>query len=94
MYLEIISPEAILYQGEVKSISFPGSYGDFQVLDNHAPIVSTLKKGQVKIQGKLSIDQEVKSYFNFSDKETGLLIAYNRLIDNNFIMGINFKPIF
>ena len=69
MYLEIISPEAILYQGEVKSISFPGSYGDFQVLDNHAPIVSTLKKGQVKIQGKLSIDQEVKSYFNFSDKD-------------------------
>ena len=44
MYLEIISPGAILYKGEVKSIFFPGSYGDFQVLDNHAPIVSTLKK--------------------------------------------------
>ena len=64
MYLEIISPEAILYQGEVKSISFPGSYGDFQVLDNHAPIVSTLKKGKVKIQGKMSINKEVKKYFN------------------------------
>ena len=58
MYLEIISPGAILYKGEVKSISFPGSYGDFQVLDNHAPIVSTLKKGKVIIQGKLTIDKE------------------------------------
>ena len=72
MYLEIISPEAILYQAEVKSISFPGSYGDFQVLDNHAPIVSTLKKGQVKIQGKMTINKEVKKYFNISDKETFL----------------------
>ena len=72
MYLEIISPEAILYQGEVKSISFPGSYGDFQVLDNHGPIVSTLKKGKVKIQGKMSINKEVKKYFNVSDKETFL----------------------
>ena len=72
MYLEIISPEAILYQGEVKSISFPGSYGDFQVLDNHAPIVSTLKKVQVKIQGKMTNNKEVKKYFNISDKETFL----------------------
>ena len=71
MYLEIISPGAILYKGEVKSISFPGSYGDFQVLDNHAPIVS---KGKVIIQGKLTIDKEVKSYFDISDKETSLEI--------------------
>ena len=70
MYLEIISPEAILYQGEVKSISFPGSYGDFQVLDNHAPIVSTLK-GKLRSR-KMSINKEVKKYFNVSDKETFL----------------------
>ena len=39
-------------------------------------------------------DIDYTQIYNFSDKETGLLIAYNRLIDNNFIMGINFKPIF
>ena len=39
-------------------------------------------------------DIDYTQIYNFADKETGLLIAYNRLIDNNFIMGINFKPIF
>ena len=48
MYLEIISPEKTLFKGEVESVLFPGTYGDFQVLNNHAPIVSTLTKGKVK----------------------------------------------
>ena len=52
MYLEIISPEKTLFKGEVESILFPGTYGDFQVLNNHAPIVSTLTKGKVKIDLK------------------------------------------
>ena len=39
-------------------------------------------------------DIDYTQIYNFTDKETGLLIAYNRLIDDNFIMGINFKPIF
>ena len=49
MYLEIITPEQTLFKGDVDSVLFPGSLGDFQVLNNHAPIVSTLKKGEVKI---------------------------------------------
>ena len=47
MYLEIITPEQTLFKGDVESILFPGSHGDFQVLNDHAPIVSTLTKGQV-----------------------------------------------
>ena len=39
MYLEIISPEATIYSGEVLSISVPGEIGSFQMLSNHAPIV-------------------------------------------------------
>ena len=39
MYLEIISPEAVLFRGEVTSVSVPGLNGYFQMLDNHAPIV-------------------------------------------------------
>ena len=42
MYLEIISPEAKLFEGEITSIILPGSAGSFQLLNNHAPIVSTL----------------------------------------------------
>ena len=72
MNLEIITPVQTLFKGEVDSVLFPGSLGDFQVLNNHAPIVSTLKKGKVKIQGKMSINKEVKKYFNVSDKETFL----------------------
>ena len=44
MYLEIVSPEANSFSGEVDSVKVPGSAGDFQMLNNHAPIVSTLKK--------------------------------------------------
>jgi len=66
MYLEIISPEKTLFKGEVESILFPGTYGDFQVLNNHAPIVSTLTRGKVKIIGKISVEQGDKDKFEFT----------------------------
>lgn len=50
MLLEIISPEKKLFSGEAGSVTVPGSSGMFQVLDNHAPIISTLKKGVVKVE--------------------------------------------
>jgi F-type H+-transporting ATPase subunit epsilon len=49
MFLEIVTPEAILFSSEVDSIFVPGIHGDFQMLNNHAPIVSVLKEGTVKI---------------------------------------------
>lgn len=45
--LTILSPEKELFDGEVKMITLPGTAGSFSVLPNHAPIVSTLKKGAV-----------------------------------------------
>ena len=45
MYLEIVTPEAVLFSGEVTSVALPGIDGEFQMLDNHAPIVSLLGKG-------------------------------------------------
>ena len=83
MYLEIISPEKTLFKGEVKSILFPGTYGDFQVLNNHAPIVSTLTKGKVKIIGKISIEEGVKDKFEYTDKETILDIESGTVEMNN-----------
>ncbi len=52
MVLEIISPEAVLLSGAVTSVSVPGIKGEFQMLNNHAPIVSALGKGNVKINAK------------------------------------------
>lgn len=49
MYLEIISPGKKLFSGEVKSVKLPGADGSFGVLNRHAPIISSLKKGQVKV---------------------------------------------
>jgi F-type H+-transporting ATPase subunit epsilon len=49
MILEIVSPEASLFKGEITSITLPGVDGSFQILNNHAPIVSLLQKGTVKI---------------------------------------------
>ncbi|MGY5351797.1 FoF1 ATP synthase subunit delta/epsilon [Wenyingzhuangia sp. IMCC45533] len=49
MYLEIVSPEASLFSSEVDSVSVPGIDGDFQMLNNHASIVSVLGKGLIHI---------------------------------------------
>ncbi len=64
MILEIVSPEASLFTGEVTSVSLPGIDGSFQILNNHAPIVSVLKKGIVKIvSNQFKIVKEVESKF-------------------------------
>ena len=49
MFLEIITPDKKLFSGEVKSIVLPGSDGKFGLLNHHAPIISSLKKGTLKV---------------------------------------------
>ena len=45
--MKIVSPERIEFDGEVKSVLVPGTLGQFQILVNHAPIISSLEKGKV-----------------------------------------------
>ena len=45
--LKIVSPERIEVEGEVTSVLVPGTLGQFEILVNHAPIISTLEKGKV-----------------------------------------------
>jgi F-type H+-transporting ATPase subunit epsilon len=47
MLLEIYTPDQKVFEGQVDSATFPGSKGSFQVLNNHAPLISTLEKGTV-----------------------------------------------
>lgn len=49
MKLTIITPDETLYTGEVKSVKLQGVQGKFEILNNHAPIVSALDKGEIKI---------------------------------------------
>tara|TARA_B100000900_G_scaffold379963_1_gene365273 strand:+ start:451 stop:687 length:237 start_codon:yes stop_codon:yes gene_type:complete len=49
MIVEIITPDAKLFEGEITSIKLPGSNGGFEILNNHAPIISTLTAGEISI---------------------------------------------
>jgi F-type H+-transporting ATPase subunit epsilon len=61
MQLQIITPEAKIFSGEVDAVQFPGLDGSFQVLDNHAAIISALVKGVVKANLKNAFDSADKS---------------------------------
>lgn len=50
MLLEIITPDKTVYSGKVKLVQLPGSKGTFELLNNHAPIISTLDKGKIKVE--------------------------------------------
>ncbi len=50
MKLEIITPEKTVFTGEVSLVQLPGIDGLFEILNDHAPLIAVLKKGQVKIQ--------------------------------------------
>ena len=50
MLLEIITPDRRIYSGEVKLVQLPGTVGSFEILKNHAPIISTLDKGKIKVE--------------------------------------------
>ena len=73
MLLEIIAPDHQLYSGEVELVQVPGSKGSFQILRNHAPIISTLDQGQIKI-----VDQ--KGSTTFFEVDGGVIEAKNNKI--------------
>ena len=63
MLIEIFSIDCKFLSGNINSVIFPGSDGSFQVLKNHAPIVSTLKKGKITIEGEVSLEDNVPEKF-------------------------------
>jgi F-type H+-transporting ATPase subunit epsilon len=50
MKVEILTPEKDLYNGEAKFVSLPGSDGSLGILDHHAPLITTLRAGIVKLE--------------------------------------------
>ena len=89
MYLEIISPETTLFQGEITSISLPGSSGSFQILENHAPIVSTLQEGLVTIKGQIDVTEAARQYFKSASKNELILSIRSGTVemkDNKIIL--------
>ncbi len=64
MHLEIVTPEEILLSNEVKSVVVPGVNGSFEILDNHAPIISLLQEGYVKIQDNITLEEHNEQKFS------------------------------
>ena len=73
MLLEIIAPDRELYSGEVDRIKVPGSKGSFEILVNHAPIISTLEAGQIRI-----VDSKGKE--SFFEVDGGVIEAKNNKV--------------
>ena len=75
MFLEIVTPEEKLYSNDVKYVKMPGSGGLFGVLKNHAPTISILEKGQIKV-----VDNDDKEIF--FDVNGGVV----EVLNNNIIV--------
>jgi F-type H+-transporting ATPase subunit epsilon len=74
MLLEIITPDKKLFSGQVKSVKIPGSGGSFGVMKNHAPLISSLKKGTVTV-----VDEEKKTH-SFPVKGGVVEVLKNKII--------------
>jgi F-type H+-transporting ATPase subunit epsilon len=72
--LEIITPDSTIYTGKVRSVRVPGIKGSFQVLRDHAPIISTLGSGEVRI-----IDDQAKEVI-FNVDGGVIEVKMNRII--------------
>lgn len=84
MHLEIVTPEASLVSGEVKSLTVPGVNGEFQMLSNHAAVVSLLVEGKVRFEGEPTITEGFEDKFvKESDGKWSLAISSGTLEMNN-----------
>ena len=93
MHLEIVSPEATLFSGDVTSVTVPGVNGEFQVLDNHAPIVSLLQQGNVKIGGEVKhfVRNMLLKFIKSTEGKTALPISSGtmEMRDNKVIVLVD-----
>ena len=60
MFLQIISPSKIVFEGEILSVKVPGEEGEFEMLNKHAAIVSSLNKGTIRVIKEDKSKDEIK----------------------------------
>jgi len=84
MELVVLSPEKELYKGQVKSVTVPGTAGQFQILKDHAPIISSLSEGDVKIikdDGSTLVLNIGEGFIEVLDNELAILVKEARIVD-------------
>jgi F-type H+-transporting ATPase subunit epsilon len=77
MNLEILTPEKKLYSGEVYGVQMPGISGSFEVLDRHAPLVSALKSGRLKVLKDKPTGSGGQNHFAYFDIQGGFVEVLN-----------------
>ncbi|HPT14820.1 MAG TPA: ATP synthase F1 subunit epsilon [Bacteroidales bacterium] len=60
MKIEIVTPDTTIFEGEISLAQLPGLDGSFEIMNNHAPLISVLKKGRIKLIDK----QQLAQYFD------------------------------
>lgn len=74
MHLDIITPETTLFAGEVSLVQLPGIDGSFEILDNHAPLISVLREGKLKLE-----DNQKQTQF-FDIKGGVVEVLFNKVL--------------
>jgi len=74
MNLEILTPEKKLFSGEVYGVQMPGISGSFEVLEKHAPLVSALRAGRIKVL------KDKQSHVSFFDIQGGFVEVLNNKV--------------
>ena len=77
MKLEIITPESNVFSGEAKAVSLPGLDGIFQVLNNHAPVISAFKKGSLVVELEQPLTEDQKNDFIALESPEKISISIN-----------------
>ena len=80
MNLEILTPEKKIYSDEVYGVQMPGISGSFEVLEKHAPLVSALKAGRIKILKDKSTGSGGQNHFAYFDIQSGFVEVLNNKV--------------
>jgi len=81
MILEVITPDEVLYKGNVSQVILPGLDGSFGILNSHAPLISALTKGNIRVDQNVTDNKNKKEY-------NGVLNEKYRE-DNQFTFAVN-----
>jgi len=73
LHLEIITPEKVLFSGDIKIIKLPGVLGSFEIMRNHAPLISILTQGRIKVK-------ETNGLLSYFDINSGLVEVSNNQV--------------
>ncbi|MCR9290890.1 MAG: F0F1 ATP synthase subunit epsilon [Bacteroidetes bacterium] len=89
MNITVLTPDKEVFKGKITSVKVPGTLGQFQILKNHAPIVSSLQEGEIKIVASEGVHQ-------YYDSESGTIQeadepgkSYSFTITRGFIEVLN-----